>query len=264
MYKMDRQAFGDRIRAMQNAKKIFNNLTEDNITKSFIAYQEILAEKKRIIMLNTKEHGNRPPGMGDFYILPRCPECGAVMNIRGLPPKGKANKFGYGSMWWCTRCIYEKFNYTTMAEEMRKLKKRTPTKEGEIKAEQFLRQGRPLPIESLSRSAFDFPPCPECGGPRRIRRLPPPGKSNRFGYKFMWYCTECIWEEFSHKFIGEELKQYLKPELKELYRTVPGHEPLLPSDKKPNLELELEPELKKEETPESDPREKSDQEGEPE
>lgn len=110
MYKMDRKEFTDRVMAVQNSTRIFNNLTENNITKSFMAYQMILAERDRPIVLDSKKHGNRPPVLGDYYQVPRCPECQAKLNLRPLPPKGPQNRFGYGSIWWCPLCIYEKFN----------------------------------------------------------------------------------------------------------------------------------------------------------
>ncbi len=47
MKQLTKEEFQDRLVALNRAKRIFNNLTDNNITKSFEAYQAILAETER-------------------------------------------------------------------------------------------------------------------------------------------------------------------------------------------------------------------------
>ena len=83
---MPYQEFEDRVQALQRARRIFGELTGNNITKAFEAYQEILAETERPAQLTTAEHGSRAPTIVDAYGRPKCPDCGSDMFIRRVPP----------------------------------------------------------------------------------------------------------------------------------------------------------------------------------
>ena len=91
------EEFEDRVNALQRARKIFNNLTGNNISKSFEAYQEILAEQKREVQVSAKQ-GNKT--ILDFYNRPECPDCGAEMQIRPLPK----NEENVKTQLVCTKC----------------------------------------------------------------------------------------------------------------------------------------------------------------
>ena len=90
MKKLTAEEFQERIEALARARKIFGPLTENNITRAFEAYQEILAEQERDIFLSTQTEGRRPRTMMDLYERPRCPDCGSNMLFRVLPenPEG--------------------------------------------------------------------------------------------------------------------------------------------------------------------------------
>lgn len=82
MNKLTKEEFQDRVEAMARARKIFIELTDHNISNAFIAYQEILAEKDRAIVLDSRKAGNRNMTQFDAYIRPKCPDCNSVMNFR--------------------------------------------------------------------------------------------------------------------------------------------------------------------------------------
>jgi len=138
MQDISKTEFQDRIEAIQKARRIFNNLTDNNITRSFIAYQEVLAEEKRKIALNTRENGRVPssPLIDDNYIRPHCPECKTkgkinvplymrlIRNCDGkYVPKGPSNKFGWKSVWECHElyCVYEQYSRMSLEDWLEKL-----------------------------------------------------------------------------------------------------------------------------------------------
>jgi len=90
--------FSDRVQAVQRATQIFGHMTDNDITKAFTAYQLVLAETPRRIMLNTQTHGNRAPTILDQYERPKCPDCGADMMIRRVPP----NDEGVNTQFVCS------------------------------------------------------------------------------------------------------------------------------------------------------------------
>lgn len=69
---------------MQRARRIFieSNLTENNITLAFEAYQSILAEKERELFLISSIQGDRNRTAMDDYERPQCPDCGSPMMFR--------------------------------------------------------------------------------------------------------------------------------------------------------------------------------------
>ena len=99
MKEISEEEFRDRAMALQRAEAIFieSGLT-NNITKAFIAYQAIFAERERHIFLSTRVSGNRPRTMMDRYDRPRCPEDGFEMMFRIVPE----NKEGIKVQLVCT------------------------------------------------------------------------------------------------------------------------------------------------------------------
>ncbi len=85
MQNLTREEFEDRINALQEAEHIFGALTEKNLTNAFIAYQKILAIRHRPIILDSKEHGNRPRTRADNYQRPLCPDCNFPLMFRPVP-----------------------------------------------------------------------------------------------------------------------------------------------------------------------------------
>jgi predicted RNA-binding Zn-ribbon protein involved in translation (DUF1610 family) len=92
MKKMSHREFSDRCTAIQEAMQIFGHMTDNDITRAFTAYQQILAKKERMIFLNSKDHGNRPLTPLDNYDRPKCPDCGSDMMIRAVPPNDEGVK----------------------------------------------------------------------------------------------------------------------------------------------------------------------------
>jgi len=86
MKEISEEEFRDRAMALQRAEAIFieSGLT-NNITKAFIAYQAIFAEREREIFLSTQFYGNKPKTVMDKYDRPKCPECDADMMFRQVP-----------------------------------------------------------------------------------------------------------------------------------------------------------------------------------
>ena len=97
MQYLTREEFNDRIQSLQRARKIFNNLTGNNITASFEAYQAILAEKDREIMLSSDTAGDRFQSFMDRFERPKC-ECGSDMLIRVVPE----NQDGVVTQLYCS------------------------------------------------------------------------------------------------------------------------------------------------------------------
>jgi len=95
---LTQEEFSDRVKAVQRATKIFGHMTDNDITQAFTAYQLVLAETPRRIMLNTQVHGNRAPTFLDNFERPKCPDCGADMMIRRVPP----NDEGVNTQFVCS------------------------------------------------------------------------------------------------------------------------------------------------------------------
>jgi hypothetical protein len=93
MKKMSFEEFNDRVRAFNEAERIFveTGLTH-NITDAFKAYQAILAEKERELHVAPSEHGFIPGSQMNRYERPRCPDCGAFMGFRLVPENDEGVK----------------------------------------------------------------------------------------------------------------------------------------------------------------------------
>lgn len=78
------EEYNDRLQAINRAHAIFRELTDNNITKSFQAYQLIFAERERKIFLTTM-NGRRSRTIMDKYERPQCPDCGYDMMFRVVP-----------------------------------------------------------------------------------------------------------------------------------------------------------------------------------
>lgn len=97
--------FQKRLVEVDKARRIFNNLTDDNITKSFAAYQEILASEKMDELISSKSipinplHNSTRRG---------CPECGASMDLHLRVPDENGNV--WPTAWVCRACFSTFYN----------------------------------------------------------------------------------------------------------------------------------------------------------
>ena len=98
MVNLTHEEFSERTKAINRALKIFGHMTDNDITRAFTAYQLVLAETPRPIFLNTEKHGSRSPTILDKYERPKCPDCGADMMIRRVPP----NDEGVNTQFVCS------------------------------------------------------------------------------------------------------------------------------------------------------------------
>jgi hypothetical protein len=98
MNKLTEEEFQDRVEAVVRARKIFIKLTEGNISNAFILYQEVLAEKYRPILLDSKNAGSRVMTQFDSFIRPKCPDCNSDMSFRQI----KDNEEGIRSQLVCS------------------------------------------------------------------------------------------------------------------------------------------------------------------
>ncbi len=86
MHKMSYEEFQDRLMAEQRAKKIFLHMTGGDVAKAFEAYQDILAETHRpIIVPASSMRGMTGSEFDGLKHRPKCPECGMDMNLRAVP-----------------------------------------------------------------------------------------------------------------------------------------------------------------------------------
>lgn len=90
--------FIDRTMAIQRAMHIFKDMTGNNVTNAFIAYQEIFAEREREIFISQASFGLDTKRIDNKYDIVRCPECEWQMLYRDLP----VNDEGYKIQWVCT------------------------------------------------------------------------------------------------------------------------------------------------------------------
>lgn len=116
MKKMTFEEFQKRLIEVDNARKIFNNLTGDNITKSFMAYQEILASEQMAPTIST-EQANRTPEVLDDYLRKTCPECGMDMVMRAMA-KDEDGKV-WPMAWYCPSCFATYYSEKEFGEIMR-------------------------------------------------------------------------------------------------------------------------------------------------
>jgi hypothetical protein len=93
MKKLTYEEFNDRLRAFNEAERIFvaTGLT-NNITDAFRAYQAILAEKERALHAAPSEHGFIPGSQMNKYERPQCPDCGSYMGFRIVPENDEGVK----------------------------------------------------------------------------------------------------------------------------------------------------------------------------
>jgi len=87
MRKLTYEEFQDRLAAEQRARRIFIHMTDNDISKAFEAYQAILAETQRpIVVPAASMRGMTGSEFDGLKHRPKCPECGMDMNLRAVPP----------------------------------------------------------------------------------------------------------------------------------------------------------------------------------
>ena len=86
MRKLTYDEFQDRLMAEQRAKRIFLHMTGGDVAKAFEAYQDILAETQRpVIVPAASMQGMTGSAFDGLKHRPKCPECGMDMNLRAVP-----------------------------------------------------------------------------------------------------------------------------------------------------------------------------------
>jgi hypothetical protein len=91
MKRLTKEEFQDRLQAIQRAMRIFSHMTDNDMTRAFTAYQEILAEVDRPIQVPLKSTLGFTGSAFDEFTKPICPDCNSPMNIRLLPPNNGTN-----------------------------------------------------------------------------------------------------------------------------------------------------------------------------
>ena len=92
--------FQDRLQAFNRATRIFGELTGQNITKAFEAYQAILSETQREIHMDVRRMQGMTGSPFDELQRPACIDCGSECNLRQVPD----NDEGIKSQVVCTQC----------------------------------------------------------------------------------------------------------------------------------------------------------------
>lgn len=90
--------FQERLQAVNRATAIFGELTEMNITKAFLAYQAIFAEREREIFILPGTLREEYRKQQSQYEIVYCPECSMEMLVRVL----KDNEEGFKLQWVCS------------------------------------------------------------------------------------------------------------------------------------------------------------------
>lgn len=86
MRKLTYDEFQDRLMAEQRAKHIFLHMTGGDVAKAFEAYQDILAETQRpVIVPAASMQGMTGSEFDGLRHRPKCPVCGMDMNLRSVP-----------------------------------------------------------------------------------------------------------------------------------------------------------------------------------
>jgi len=137
MKKLRLEEFQDRINAVVKARKIFIPHITKNISIAFGLYQEILAEQKRDIFLNTISGGQRSKTFIDRYKRPKCPKCGKELGLRILDElTEKENPKGWRTCWVCpdsfiedAECFYEEYSRKSVNDWMQELALKNTEKE---------------------------------------------------------------------------------------------------------------------------------------
>lgn len=129
MKRMEKQEFIDRHLAVARAKRMYWPHLTNNITLAFNIYQTILAEQERDLFIT---NSTRRQTLIDGYVRPKCPECDFNLGLEIInTPKGRANRYGWKTVWRCPVCLNEQFSKKTVQDWMKELKKETDVKRRE-------------------------------------------------------------------------------------------------------------------------------------
>jgi len=112
------QTFNDRVQAEARARQIFIPHITTNITVAFELYQEILAEHKRQLRLNTRSDGHQAPSILDQLGRLNCFKCETPMALRILS-NGK-----FRTQWECPRCGNKRRSKKTLNQWIDYLRRR--------------------------------------------------------------------------------------------------------------------------------------------
>jgi predicted nucleic acid-binding Zn-ribbon protein len=140
----------------------------------------------------------------DTAILKTCPECGDDMNLFSVNHSPCAMVGGhYRSQWFCDNCGHSEYRRKSPIAVAHRVRRDTykPIIKG---TKGFDRQLLEWEINDFLRRPLDKP-CPECGGKIYLYKVnTPPGKANIYGYKSMWFCELCGYQEYTKNSVKEE------------------------------------------------------------
>lgn len=117
---MIEEEFEDRVSAVVRARKIFidSGLT-NNISKAFLLYQEVVAERDRQLFLSGNFYGNKLGG-ADRFERPICPDCKSIMLFREVSENKEGIKTQLVCANWDCDTVYD--SELTMKEWQEKLR----------------------------------------------------------------------------------------------------------------------------------------------
>jgi uncharacterized protein with PIN domain len=172
------------------ARKMFIPHQTQNITTAYEMYKEIMDwhDRPPLPVSITKDQ----KFLKDWQKVPRpkCPECDVELFIKKIStPPGPANKNAYQSLWYCPICIHEEYSTQTVEEVMGELQEKYDMNAPDL-AQKLIDQQTIL--EDLI-----MPKCPQCETDLKLIKINiPKGLSNKYGYRTVWQCSSCAFEEF--------------------------------------------------------------------
>jgi hypothetical protein len=156
MNELTQEEFQNRILDLHRAEKIFieTGLTK-NLSVAFRVYQEIFAEHKKQLVLNTADHGRRPPALFDGLNRPTCPVCGKAKMLFRTLPLGQELK---------VQLLCEDPTCDTVLNSREEMKAWIERMKGAdpIDVSGLERVSKRAPIPGRKWKYLDIP-CPECG-----------------------------------------------------------------------------------------------------
>ena len=98
MKEMTYDEFSHRMQEVNKAFRIFGPIANNDVTKAFKLYLEVLSEEKLQLELSSATLRRFTGSDMDQYERLNCPECGEVMHVRNVPK----NKDGINTQLVCT------------------------------------------------------------------------------------------------------------------------------------------------------------------
>lgn len=102
MKKLTYDEFKSRLVEMNNARRIFNNLTDNNISRSWEAYQDLLAEEQSDLFVAASMYPENYDNALGNYKRPVCPDCEnkLILKVNQRDQDGEM----WPTAWVCNKC----------------------------------------------------------------------------------------------------------------------------------------------------------------